>query len=185
MVPPVDAGASDGRRRTALAAARWLADLLAAGPRDSRDIMAVGAGAGMTPKALRRARESLALKVVRTGVRQTMRSVWALPGQAERTGGTTEAAIETPFTDGERLRTARRVAYFQTKGMNERDSTALAECLVLERDRLNELRFEASCAECQNLGTDGSCRAQREGTGVSPRPANVVWYCWCARRAVA
>lgn len=223
--PPAGLDVPDGRRRTAVAAAKWLSALLAEGPRDSREILAKGAEVGLSAKALRHARETLKLRVVRTGSREAMRSTWSLPGEADAGDkGTNELpasavdpdhsararegdpsdrpeprctrarvrayssptigeAIDAPaqFTDGEQCRIERRVVHFRAKGVPEDEAVELAHLLVLERDRVNERRFDGSCAECSNL-VGGRCTAQEEGAGVIPRPIREVWNCWCARR---
>lgn len=96
---------------------------------------------------------------------------------------TTGEAIDatTQFTDGEQRRIERRVVYFSAKGVPKHEAAELARHLVLERDRVNELRDSGSCAECENWG-GGSCLAEKEGAGVEPRPIQEVWSCWCARR---
>lgn len=216
--PPADLDVPDGRRRTAVAAAKWLSALLAEGPRDSREILAKGAEAGLSAKALRHAREGLKLRVVRAGSRQAMRSTWSLPGEADagdqgtnelpasavdpdhsaraREAATSRSArvrayssptigeaIDAPaqFTDGEQRRIERRIVYFTAKGIPRDEAAELARQLVLERDRVNELRDSGSCAECENWG-GGSCLAEKEGAGVAPRPIHEIWSCWCARR---
>lgn len=87
----------------------------------------------------------------------------------------------SPFTDGEQRRIERRIVHFRAKGIPQDEAAELARHLVLERDRVNELRDSGSCAECESLG-GGSCQAEKEGAGVAPRPIQEVWNCWCARR---
>jgi len=195
-----------------LTVAEWLAAELSNGGRDSRELHFVASERGFTRHQVRYARECLGLTVSRRGNRRSMRSIWSLPdalppadpiadagvpvnGEPRRTeiyarareglvrtgaAVLTEAA-QSQFTDGEQRRIERRIVFFVAKGVPKDEAAVLAQHLVLERDRMNERRLDGSCAECE-AWSGGGCRAEKEGSGVTPRPIHEVWNCWCARR---
>ncbi len=63
--------------------AQHLTGLLAAGPRDSRDVLSALAAVGVSPKQARTARERLGVVVQRSGSGTHMRSRWSLPTLAK------------------------------------------------------------------------------------------------------
>lgn len=64
------------------AAATWLQEALAGGAAESNRLKAAATDAGISPKALRLARERLGIVTTRSGRRATMRSTWELPAGA-------------------------------------------------------------------------------------------------------
>lgn len=74
---------------TAMTAAESvLVQILASGPKDSRDVSSAMQAAGISTKQTRTARERLALIVHRSGRREDARSVWALPSHAVEAAST-------------------------------------------------------------------------------------------------
>lgn len=184
-----------------------LQDLLAGGPKLSRDVIAALAAEGFTPKQLRRAREHLGVVVTRNGRGQDMRSSWGLPveiPEAPNSGDDgsihaqrsvvrkgqvlghvvpTVPAAANPSAASlrpfEEDRVARRTSLFVGKGLDITTARQVAVLLVTERDRTGTRG--GSCFECQNLRSPRACIAADAGFGQGPRDAAEVWSCSYAR----
>lgn len=177
-----------------------LRDMLAGGPRQSREVLAELAALGFTTKQVRRARERQGVLIERAGNGLAMRSTWRLPGAevaalTVAATGTAGAAALPPLgpalapcgfpapsparhhpsamlAEGEQRRHAARVRAFMGQGHDEATARCVADALV-ERDRRGE-PGAGSCAECQNIAL-GSCPA-------TPRPVIEVHGCWARRQ---
>lgn len=82
------------------AAESALVNILASGPKDSRDVFAAMQAAGISTKQTRTARERLALVVNRSGRREEARSVWTLPSPALEAAATDALRHAQPMPDG-------------------------------------------------------------------------------------
>lgn len=181
--------------------------MLAGGPLQSRDVLAVLAVEGFTPKQLRRARENIGVAVTRSGRGKDMRSFWSLradvPAVPEPVGeesirahpgvvrkgyvpapclhaghGESEVA-EANLQQFEHDRIAQRVPLFIAKGLDPLTARQVAVLLIVQRDRPG-IRG-GSCAECQNMRSPKACTAADAGFAEGPRPVTELWSCGYAR----
>lgn len=181
-----------------------LKDLLATGPRQSRDVTATMTRQGMTAKQVRRARERMGIVICRSGNGASMRSTWALPVEVRGTRDTSPAltfpdmpgdaaerkakvsesqepsgmATSTKLYAEETSRIARRVPVFMARGLDRLLATDVATSLVVQRDRPGTRAV--SCVECQCYTLHNTCAAAQYTGG--PRDAREVWSCGWARR---
>jgi hypothetical protein len=79
MVNPSLTATAKAEEATCVTAVAWLQEALSRGPCACRELIAEGAKAGFSIKALRNARERLRLVVSRKGYGKEMRSTWQLP----------------------------------------------------------------------------------------------------------
>ena len=160
----------------------YLRELLAAGPRNSREVLAAMVDREFSPKQVRRARERQGILAERAGRGKTMHTIWRLPDPGLEAAPESLPAIEVRFvapvgnpasaTDEEHRRHGARVAAFIEGGLDALVAVKVADKLVA-RDREGS-RAVGSCAECQSL-------ALRQ-CPVTPRPVIEVHQCWYRRQ---
>ena len=181
--------------------------MLAGGPQQSRDVLAVLTVEGFTQKQLRRARENIGVAVTRSGRGKDMRSFWSLPAELPVTSNPADKELirahdaevrnrhlptpcltaddESPTVATANLqqfeydRIAQRVPQFVKRGLDQATAQQVALLLTVHRDRPG-IRG-GSCAECQNMRSPRACIAADAGFAEGPRPVTEVWSCGYAR----